>query len=108
MREEIRRAVAYAAAAHIRGSVPSTIYSYERGRYTHMTPTYDYEAGAHITRNSAGFYHYGTSSHISFSVNGPKFSGYDYESGHHYTGQISGNKVQLYDYGEARYFTYAV
>jgi hypothetical protein len=108
MREEIRRAVAYAAAAHIRGSVPSTIYSYERGRYTHMTPTYDYEAGAPITRNSAGFYHYGTSSHISFSVNGPKFSGYDYESGHHYTGQISGNKVQLYDYGEARYFTYAV
>lgn len=108
MKEETRRAIAYAAATHVNGSAGSAIYSYERGRYTHMTPSYDYEAGAHISRAGGGLYHYGTNSHISFSVKGGHFSGYDYNSGHHYTGQVKGNVVQLYDYGEGRYFTYAV
>jgi hypothetical protein len=107
MKEEIRRAIAYTAAAHINGSAPSSIYSCERGYHTHMTPTYDYEAGAHISRSSGGLYHYGTSSHISFSVRGRNFTGYDYESGHHYSGEVTGNTVQLYDYGEGRYFSYS-
>jgi hypothetical protein len=106
MKEGIRRAIAYAAATHINGSARSAVYSYERSRYSHMSPTYDYDAGAHISRTSGGLYHYGTNSHISFSVNGCKFSGFDYDSGHHYTGQVSGNSVQLYDYGEAKYFMY--
>jgi len=108
MKEEIRRAIAYAAATHINGSTASTIYSHDRGRHSHMTPTYDYDAGAHICRTGGGIYHYGTSSHISFSVRGSSFSGYDYDSGHHYTGQVSGASVQLYDYGEGRYFSYSV
>jgi hypothetical protein len=74
MKEEIRRAIAYAAATRINGAVASTIYSYGRGRHSHMTPTYDYDAGAHISRTGGGLYHYGTSSHISFSVNGSNFS----------------------------------
>jgi hypothetical protein len=73
-----------------------------------MSSSYDYEARAHISQASGGLYHYGTHSHISFSVNGRNFSGYDYDSGHHYTGQVSRNSVQLYDYGEGRYFLYAV
>lgn len=108
MNEETRRAIAYMAATRINGSARSAIYSYERGRYTHMSSSYDYEAGAHISRTGGGLYHYGTNSHISFSVKGRNFSGYDYHSGHHYTGQVSGNSVQLYDYGEGRYFSYAV
>jgi hypothetical protein len=108
MKEEIRRAVAYTAAMRINGSVASAIYSYERGRHSHMTPGYDYDTGAHVSRTGGGLYHYGTNSHISFSVNGRNFSGYDYDSGHHYTGHVSGNSVQLYDYGEGRYFSYSV
>jgi hypothetical protein len=108
MKEETRRAIAHAAATHINGSVSPTLFSYERGRHTHMSPTYDYEAGPHISRTGSGLYHYGTSSHISFSVNGNNFSGYDYASGHHYTGHVSRSTVQLYDYGEGRYFTYSI
>lgn len=108
MKEEIRRAVAYAAATRINGSARSAIYSYESGRHSHMTQTYDYDAGAHISRSGSGLYHYGTSSHISFKVNGQNFSGYDYDSGHHYTGQVSGSSVRIYDYGEGRYFSYSV
>lgn len=108
MKEEIRRAVAFAAATHINGSAASAIFSYERGRYTHMTSTYDYNARAHISRGGGGLYHYGINSHISFSVNGRRFSGYDYDSGHHYTGNVSGHTVQLYDYGEGRYYSYSV
>jgi hypothetical protein len=109
MKEEIRRAIAYAAATRISGSAASSVYSHQRGRHSHMTPTYDYDAGAHISRTGGGgLYHYGTSSHISFSVNGHNFSGYDYDSGHHYTGHVRGNSVQLYDYGEGRYFSYSV
>ena len=107
MKEEIRRAIAYAAATRINGSARSAIYSYDRGHHSHMSPNYDYETGAHISRTGSGLYHYGTNSHISFSVSGKKFSGYDYDSGHHYTGQVNGNSVQLYDYGEGQYFTYS-
>jgi hypothetical protein len=108
MKEEIRRAIAYAAAMRINGSARSAIYSYERSHHSHMSPNYDYDASAHISHTGGGLYHYGTNSHISFSVRGSNFSGYDYDSGHHYTGQVTGNTVQLYDYGEGRYFSYAV
>jgi hypothetical protein len=108
MKEETRRAIAFAAATRINGSAASSVYSHERGRHTHMSPTYDYDASAHISRTGGGLYHYGTNSHISFSVNGRNFSGYDYDSGHHYTGQVSGNSVQFYDYGEGHYFNYSV
>jgi hypothetical protein len=94
MKEEIRRAIAYAAATRINGSARSAIYSYD--------------AGAHISRTGGGLYHYGTNSHISFRVNGRNFSGYDYDSGHHYTGEVSGSSVRLYDYGEGQYFSYSV
>jgi hypothetical protein len=108
MKEEIRRAIAYAAGTRINASAGSSIYRHERGRHSHMTPTYDYDAGAHVSRTGGGLYHYGTSSHVSFSATGRNFSGYDYESGHHYTGRVSGSSVQLYDYGEGRYFSYSV
>jgi hypothetical protein len=108
MKEEIRRAVAYAAATRISGAKSSSVYSYAAGRHSPMTSTYDYDAGAHISPSGGGFYHYGTNSHISFNVNGRSFSGYDYESGHHYTGQVIGNSVQIYDYGEGEYFSYSV
>jgi hypothetical protein len=107
MKEEVRRAVAYAAAVYMRGSAPSTILRHERERYARMTPTCDHP-GTHISHNSAWYYHYGTGSHISVRFEGLNFSGYDYESGHRYTGHITANEVQLYDYAEGRYFTYAL
>jgi hypothetical protein len=54
MKEQTRRATAYAAATHINESAASVIHGFERGRHTHMTPTYDYDAGAHIFHIGGG------------------------------------------------------
>ncbi len=108
MREEIRRAIAVNAAARVNQRNPSGVYSYDRGRRTSITPTYDYEAGAHIGGSGSSLYHYGLGSHISLNVNGNNFTGYDYDGGHHFSGRVNGNSVQLYDYGEGSYFNYLV
>jgi hypothetical protein len=108
MREETRRAIAHAAASRVNGPSRASIYSYASGRYSAMSPTYDFETRAHISPSSTGLYHYGTNSHISFSVKGRNFSGYDYSTGHHYSGEVSGSSVTLYDYGESRHFSYSV
>jgi hypothetical protein len=108
MKEETRRAIAFDAAARIAGRKPSTIYSYDRARHTHMADGYDYDAQAHFSRSGSGVYHYGTTSHINLSINGSNFSGYDYGAGHHFSGTVSGGTVQIYDYGEGRHFNYSV
>lgn len=108
MKEETRRAIAVNAAARINGKQPSSVYSYDRGQHTNITPTYDYETGAHISGSGSSLYHYGLGSHINLTVKGNNFEGYDYNEGHHFTGSVNGNTVQLFDYGESRYFTYNV
>jgi hypothetical protein len=110
--EEMRRAVAYSAAARINGKASSAIYSYEAGRYTSMGGSgnniYDYEAGAHIADSGSGFFHYGQSAHVDLRTSGTSFNGYDFSTACHFTGSINGNAVQLYDYGAGRYFNYSV
>ena len=107
MEEVIRRAVAYAAAGRSEGQFGSSIYSYEDGNYTHMTPSYDFGAQAHIGGAKSGtMYHYGLSAHISLRVDGDRFSGYDYASGSHFSGNISGSTIRLYDYGSGSYYNY--
>ena len=108
MKEEIRRAIAANAASRIRGKASSSVYSYNRGHHSSVTPSYDYEAGAHIGGSGSNLYHYGLGSHISLKTKGNEFEGYDYNEGHHFSGSVRGNTVQLYDYGEGRYFTYSV
>jgi hypothetical protein len=108
MREEIRRAIAVNAAARINKRNPSSVYSYDRGQYASMTPSYDYETGAHIGGSGSSLYHHGIGNHISLNVNGNNFSGYDYDGGHHFSGRVNGNSIQLYDYGEGSYFNYSV
>lgn len=108
MKEEIRRAIAVNAAARINGKAPSSTYSYDCGERTNITPTYDYEAGAHISGSGSSLYHYGLSSHINLTIKGKNFEGYDYNEGHHFTGSVNGSTVQIYDYGESRYFNYNV
>jgi hypothetical protein len=108
MREEIRRAIAVNAAAQINKRNPSSVYSYQSGRHSSMTPQYDYEARAHIGGSGSSLYHYGVGNHVSLNVNGNDFAGYDYDGGHHFSGRVSGSSVQLYDYGEGRYFNYSV
>ena len=109
MQETIRRAVAYAASGRVLGKFGNSVYSYHTASHTSMSPSYDYDAGAHISgMDSENLYHYGHGTHIQLTVTGEQFSGYDYESGSHFTGQVSGNNVQLYDYGTGRHYNYLV
>ena len=109
MKEKIRRTVACAAAGRVNGKFASSIYSYELGAHSHMSKSYDYEAGEHISGAESGnMYHYGAGAHINLTVNGKNFTGYDYDSGSHFQGTVSGHRVSLYDYGDGRYFDYQV
>src|SRR5690348_4620738 len=112
MKEETRRAIAYAASARVNQSARSSIYSFETAQHSFMGGSrqsgYDYSTGAHFSISGNTLHHYGTASHISFNVSGQNFTGYDCSSGHHFYGRVNGKTVQLYDYGEGRYFTYTI
>lgn len=100
MKEEIRRVVAYAAASRANSKLSSSIYSYATGRYTNMSESYDYDAGAHLGGVRKGnIYHYGEGAHIK---------GFDYSSGSHFSGRVSGRSVRLFDYGSSDYFHYTL
>jgi len=112
MQEQIRRAVAFMAAARIGQRRPGHVYSYHEGRHVPFSGSgsnaFDYEAGAHISGSASSLFHYGVGSHISLSITGNSFSGFDHDSGNHFNGKVSGSSVQIYDYGEGSYFNYSV
>ncbi|MGE0530405.1 MAG: hypothetical protein AB7G40_07320 [Hyphomonadaceae bacterium] len=108
MKEEIRRAVVQSAAARISGKSPTSVFSYDQGKYSFVNDTYDYDAGSHISQSSNGFYQYNLGAHVTLSVSGKNFTGYDYESGSHFSGSVNGGSVSIYDYNEGRYFSYSV
>ena len=109
MEETVRRAIAYAAAARVRGCFSSSIYSYERGAYSNMSETYDYDAGNHISGTKSGnLYLHGLGAHVSLQINDEKFSGFDHSSSSHFSGTVSGNTISLYDNGEGQYYRYSI
>jgi len=109
MKEEIRRAVAYALLAR-EGDAETTIYSYDTEHRSKMSGSrddfFDHEIGARVVRTGASLYHYGLWHHIDLNVAGTSFSGFDHGSKTHFEGVINGRAVQLYDHGENRYFNY--
>ena len=109
MKEEIRRAVAYAVLAQDGGG-ETTIYCYDTEHRSKMSGSrddfFDHEIGARVVRTGASLYHYGLWHHIDLNVAGTSFSGFDHGSKCHFEGVISGRAVQLYDHGEGRYFDY--
>lgn len=100
MQEEIRRAIAYAAAGRVNSQFSSSVFSYDPGVHTSMSEGFDFGSGAHLGgARSGNMYHYGVGAHISLDVKGDQFSGFDYSSGSHFSGRVSGRSVQLYDCG---------
>ena len=108
MREEIRRAIVANAAVQITGKACSSVFSHDRCQHSPMTPTYDFEAGAHISGTASNLYHYGRGSLIQLNIDGQSFEGVDHSEGHRFSGSVDGNRVQIYDYGEGRSFDYWV
>jgi len=111
MKEEIRRAVAFAVLAAEEGTTDCDIYSYDADRRSKFTGNgsdfHDLDSGAHIRRHGPDLYHYGLWQHVQLTVNEESFSGYDHGSNCHFEGVVNGATVQLYDHGESRYFEYA-
>ena len=109
MKEEVRRAVAFAVLAQDSGG-DTTIYSYDEERRSKMSGTrdefYDHELSARIVRSGPSLYHYGLWHHIDLTVSGTSFSGYDHGSKSHFEGVINGRTAQIFDHGEGRYFDY--
>ena len=111
MKEEIRRAVAFAVLARD-GQQDCEIYSYEQGRHSKFSGNandfWDYGMGARIARFGPDLYHYGFWQYISLTVNADSFSGYDHGSNCHFEGVVKGVTLQLYDHGEGRYYEYGL
>jgi hypothetical protein len=111
MKEEVRRAVAFAVLAQPDAICDCEIYSYANDRRSKFSGSgsdfYDYDFGARIARSGDHLYHYGHWHHISLNVSAGSFSGYDHGSKCHFEGAVKGTIVQLYDHGEGRYFDYA-
>jgi hypothetical protein len=110
MKEEIRRAVAFAVLAPQEGNKDCEIYSYDKDRRSKFTGNandfLDGDMGARITRFGPDLYHYGLWQYVSLTAEGETFSGYDHGSKCHFQGVVKDTTVQLYDHAEARYFEY--
>ena len=105
MKEEIRRAIAFAVLAPAGGNKDCEIYSYDKDRRSKFSGNssdfLDYDAGARIIRFGPDLYHYGLWHYVSLTVGEKSFSGYDHGSKCHFEGVVKGETVQLYDHGEA-------
>jgi len=110
MKEEIRRAIAFAVLAPEEGNKDCEIYSYDKDRRSKFTGNsndfLDYDMGARVTRFGPDLYHYGHWQYVSLTVGEKSFSGYDHEAKCHFDGVVKDTTVQLYDHGESRYFDY--
>lgn len=107
MDEQALRRIAY-AAAKARGSQAGAIYSYSRGRHSHMSGAggsyYDHESGSHFSDS----YDYASGSHWKIDFNGNSFSGYHYGTGQHFSGSVTGSSVQIYDHGTGQWHNFQV
>jgi hypothetical protein len=107
MREEARRRLAY-AIARAAGRTRTTIFTYETGKFTHMSggPSsfFDYDTSTHFTDR----FDYQTGSHWSFRVDRERFAGFNYGEGHHFSGNIQGSTINLFDYGSGSWHRYLV
>jgi hypothetical protein len=108
MREETRRAIAYAAAIRITGIAPTSIYSPARRWRTTMSPGYDVDAQSHINISGSTLYHHGTANRVKLEVDVMCFSGYSQGERQHFCGSIIGNSVEIFDFGEHKYFRYLI
>jgi hypothetical protein len=112
MKEEIRRAVAFAILAPEEGEQDCVLYSYVNDRRSKFSGNrsdfHDYDCGADVARDGEFLYHYGLWHHIKLDANADRFSGYDHGAKCHFEGVVRDGIVQLYDHEEGRYFDYVL
>ena len=120
MKANQRAAVAGIIMALINDNQIRTVYSYELASHISLSGTvkknqvkvYDYSRSCHITGNSNdgrkySLYDYGTSGHISITVNGKNASGYDYGKGYHFSCSVNRRSASFYDYETGQYYNYS-
>ena len=88
MKEEIRRAVAFAVLAPPEGNKDCEIYSYDNDRRSkfcgNSNDFLDYDAGARVTRFGPDLYHYGLWQYVSLTAGAESFTGYDHGEGRYF------------------------
>jgi hypothetical protein len=63
-----------------------------------------YVAGSLISGKS----HYGNSHHVSLTIQGNTFTGYDHGNSQHFSGTVNAGSISLYDYETGSHFNYSV
>ena len=100
MKEEIRRAIANAAAPRGEGE-HRAVFSQDAGGWTNMSWTdegfFDHGAQAHVTLTPEGFYHHGLGVHVRLEREGSQLRGFDHGSGRHFNGTVQGKHVIVRD-----------
>ena|SRR5438045_453526 len=115
MKPEVRPAIAFIVVKLSGTKARSTVYDYSNSAYRHFSgevgprvAIYDHSSQAHITGTSRNLYHHGSRAHLSLSIEGNRFSGYDFDTHKHFSGSVRRNNVQLYDYGDNRFYQFLV
>jgi hypothetical protein len=115
MNAHTRRAVAYIAGGLANKANASSVYDYDTGRHFPFSGTvgvstgvYDHTQRCHVGGSPPSLHHYGNGRHITLTMHGAAFSGYDYDSGRHFSGRVSVRSVSLYDYDGGGYHNYSL
>jgi hypothetical protein len=119
MKPNVRRVIAYIAARLILRENLESIYDYTTSQHYRIAgivddaslAVYDYSCSCDITGKSNGsrysLFHFGESTHITLSVFGHKFKGFDFGSGCEFDGVISGRSVTVSDSRDGTTYRYA-
>ncbi len=105
MRQEVRPAIAFIAAKLISNVGGGSVYDFSRAGYAYFSgqvgdsvSIYDHTSRAHITGSPSQLYHHQLGEHISLSIKGKEFSGFDFGTHQHFSGAVNRHNVQLFDY----------
>lgn len=95
---------------------PGSVYDHDARKHFHFSgqvepgsvSIYDFSTRSHIGGSPTSLYHFGNRRHMTLTVSGQTFQGFDFASGSHFSGTISGSSVTVFDYGSRRHHHYSV
>lgn len=120
MKNEVRAAVAYVAGRLVSGKESSSVFGFADKEYTALggvlspasVNVFDYTHGCHFSGGGDGrtfvLLHSGVNNHVSLSVQGDRFSGYDHDSGRPFSGMVRRYLIRIYDPELNRVFSYSI
>ena len=116
MDDPTRRAIAYIAARLAGQRDSGSVYDHDARKHFHFSgqvepgsvSIYDFSTRSHIGGSPSSLYHFGNRRHMTLTVSGQTFQGFDFASGSHFSGTISGSSLTVFDHGSRRHHHYSV